>query len=281
MSPQALRRRMAHGNIYAADKVDTALSHYFREGNLAALRELALLWLADRVDEGLDRYRERARHRRHLGHPGAGGGRRLRRGRSRSPCCAGPPGSPPGRPAGSGWRSTSPAATACSGVSADRLDELRADGRGPRRHVPRRGRRRRGRGPAGLRPRRQRHPGAARRQPPRPAGHPAAARRRRDGDRRAPATSTCTWSPTPTPGGAGGPRRAARDGSAAAGRWPGTLWRVLGTAVLAGLLLADPPTCTGCRPSRCCSCALVVADRPGRRAVAGRASAALLEQPGC
>ncbi|HYP46497.1 MAG TPA: DUF4118 domain-containing protein [Propionibacteriaceae bacterium] len=58
MSPQSLRRRMAHGNIYAADKVDTALSRYFREGNLAALRELALLWLADRVDEGLDRYRD-------------------------------------------------------------------------------------------------------------------------------------------------------------------------------------------------------------------------------
>ncbi|WP_241153838.1 ATP-binding protein [Nocardioides pantholopis] len=57
MSPQALRRRMAHGNIYAADKVDAALSQYFREGNLTALRELALLWLADRVDEGLDRYR--------------------------------------------------------------------------------------------------------------------------------------------------------------------------------------------------------------------------------
>jgi two-component system sensor histidine kinase KdpD len=58
MSPQSLRRRMAHGNIYSADKVDTALSRYFREGNLAALRELALLWLADRVDEGLDRYRD-------------------------------------------------------------------------------------------------------------------------------------------------------------------------------------------------------------------------------
>ena len=58
MSPQALRRRMAHGNIYAAEKVDAALSNYFREGNLTALRELALLWLADRVDEGLERYRE-------------------------------------------------------------------------------------------------------------------------------------------------------------------------------------------------------------------------------
>jgi two-component system sensor histidine kinase KdpD len=58
MSPQALRRRMAHGNVYAAGKVDAALSNYFREGNLAALRELALLWLADRVDAGLERYRE-------------------------------------------------------------------------------------------------------------------------------------------------------------------------------------------------------------------------------
>jgi two-component system sensor histidine kinase KdpD len=58
MSPQSLRRRMAHGNVYAPDKVDAALSQFFREGNLTALREVALLWLADRVDEGLDRYRE-------------------------------------------------------------------------------------------------------------------------------------------------------------------------------------------------------------------------------
>jgi len=57
MTPEALRRRMAHGNIYAADKVDAALSNYFRPGNLSALREIALLWLADRVDEALDRYR--------------------------------------------------------------------------------------------------------------------------------------------------------------------------------------------------------------------------------
>ena len=57
MTPEALRRRMAHGNIYPAERVDAALSHYFRAGNLAALRELALLWLADRVDEGLERYR--------------------------------------------------------------------------------------------------------------------------------------------------------------------------------------------------------------------------------
>ncbi len=57
MSPQALRRRMAHGNVYPAEKVDAALSKYFRVGNLTALRELALLWVADRVDEGLETYR--------------------------------------------------------------------------------------------------------------------------------------------------------------------------------------------------------------------------------
>jgi two-component system sensor histidine kinase KdpD len=57
MTPQALRRRMAHGHIYPADRIDTALGNYFREGNLTALRELALLWVADRVEEGLDRYR--------------------------------------------------------------------------------------------------------------------------------------------------------------------------------------------------------------------------------
>ncbi|MFD5418041.1 DUF4118 domain-containing protein [Streptomyces sp. NPDC127069] len=57
MSPQALRRRMAHGNIYQPDKVDAALSNYFRPGNLTALRELALLWVADRADEYLQQYR--------------------------------------------------------------------------------------------------------------------------------------------------------------------------------------------------------------------------------
>src|SRR3954454_7641825 len=57
MSPEALRRRVAHGNVYPAERVDAALANYFRVGNLTALRELALLWLADRVDEGLQRYK--------------------------------------------------------------------------------------------------------------------------------------------------------------------------------------------------------------------------------
>ena len=58
MSPEALRRRMAHGNIYPPDRVDAALSNYFRFGNLTALRELALLWVADRADEYLRRYKD-------------------------------------------------------------------------------------------------------------------------------------------------------------------------------------------------------------------------------
>ncbi|MFQ6328095.1 ATP-binding protein [Nocardia sp. CWNU-33] len=57
ITPEALRRRLSHGNVYAAEKVDAALRNYFRPGNLTALRELALLWLADQVDSALAKYR--------------------------------------------------------------------------------------------------------------------------------------------------------------------------------------------------------------------------------
>src|SRR5262245_9408716 len=57
MTPEALRRRMAHGNVYVPEKIDAALGNYFRVGNLTALRELALLWVADKVDDQLDQYR--------------------------------------------------------------------------------------------------------------------------------------------------------------------------------------------------------------------------------
>jgi two-component system sensor histidine kinase KdpD len=56
MAPEAIRRRLAHGNIYPADRIDAALANYFRVGNLGAMRELALLWLADRVEESLHGY---------------------------------------------------------------------------------------------------------------------------------------------------------------------------------------------------------------------------------
>ena len=58
ITPEALHRRMIHGNIYQADKIDAALNNYFRIGNLSALRELALLWVADKVEEGLQKYRK-------------------------------------------------------------------------------------------------------------------------------------------------------------------------------------------------------------------------------
>ncbi len=59
MTPEALRRRMAHGHVYPPEQVDVALANYFRLGNLVALRELTLLWEADNVDEQLQTYRRR------------------------------------------------------------------------------------------------------------------------------------------------------------------------------------------------------------------------------
>jgi len=57
LAPQSLRDRLAEGLVYPSARVDAALSNYFRLGNLTALRELALLWLADEVDVALQAYR--------------------------------------------------------------------------------------------------------------------------------------------------------------------------------------------------------------------------------
>src|SRR5271156_4703288 len=57
ITPEALQRRLSHGNVYTSERIDAALSNYFRRGNLTALRELALLWLADQVDTALAKYR--------------------------------------------------------------------------------------------------------------------------------------------------------------------------------------------------------------------------------
>lgn len=54
MTPQALLRRMANGDVFPPERVDAALARLFREDTLARLRELALLWMADRVDEELN-----------------------------------------------------------------------------------------------------------------------------------------------------------------------------------------------------------------------------------
>jgi two-component system sensor histidine kinase KdpD len=57
LDPQALLDRLVAGNIYGPDRIDAGLSNYFRLGNLTALRELTLLWLADEVDSALQVYR--------------------------------------------------------------------------------------------------------------------------------------------------------------------------------------------------------------------------------
>ena len=57
LAPQSLRDRLSEGLVYPAARIDAALSNYFRLGNLTALRELALLWLADEVDTALQVYR--------------------------------------------------------------------------------------------------------------------------------------------------------------------------------------------------------------------------------
>lgn len=55
MSPEALRRRLAHGHVFPPERVDAALANLFRPQVLGALRQLALLWVADRVEEQLAR----------------------------------------------------------------------------------------------------------------------------------------------------------------------------------------------------------------------------------
>lgn len=55
-SPEQLRRRLLHGNVYPADKVTTALTHFFRYENLAALRELSLRFMADETEEEMIHY---------------------------------------------------------------------------------------------------------------------------------------------------------------------------------------------------------------------------------
>src|SRR5215472_5439393 len=56
ISPYALRQRMKHGNIYPKDRVETALNHFFSEGNLTALREMALRRTAEKTEEQLQQY---------------------------------------------------------------------------------------------------------------------------------------------------------------------------------------------------------------------------------
>lgn len=56
ISPEALRSRMRHGNIYPQEQAERALEGFFRPGNLAALRELVLKRAALEVEQHLHEY---------------------------------------------------------------------------------------------------------------------------------------------------------------------------------------------------------------------------------
>ena len=56
LTPEALQTRMRRGDIYPVDRAERALGHFFRPGNLIALRELALQQVARAVDRSLESY---------------------------------------------------------------------------------------------------------------------------------------------------------------------------------------------------------------------------------
>ncbi|HEX3822778.1 MAG TPA: universal stress protein [Candidatus Sulfotelmatobacter sp.] len=59
LTPQALQKRMERGDVYPADRAQRALAHFFRPGNLIALRELALKQVTGVVDRSLDAFLEK------------------------------------------------------------------------------------------------------------------------------------------------------------------------------------------------------------------------------
>jgi two-component system sensor histidine kinase KdpD len=56
VTPQALQKRMSRGDVYPRERAEQSLSHFFRPGNLIALRELALRQVTQVVDRSLDAY---------------------------------------------------------------------------------------------------------------------------------------------------------------------------------------------------------------------------------
>jgi two-component system, OmpR family, sensor histidine kinase KdpD len=56
VTPQALQKRMSRGDIYPVERAEQALAHFFKPGNLIALRELALRQVTQVVDRSLDTY---------------------------------------------------------------------------------------------------------------------------------------------------------------------------------------------------------------------------------
>jgi len=66
LTPEALRHRMERGDIYPVERAERALGHFFRPGNLIALRELALRQVTQVVDRSLESYLEKE----HVEQPG-------------------------------------------------------------------------------------------------------------------------------------------------------------------------------------------------------------------
>lgn len=56
LSPEDLRKRLAEGKVYTAERAETASRNFFRTGNLTALREMALRLTAEHVDHKLQDY---------------------------------------------------------------------------------------------------------------------------------------------------------------------------------------------------------------------------------
>ena len=272
MTPEALRRRMAHGNIYAAEKVDAALGNYFRVGNLTALRELALLWVADKVDEPA----------RPATAPTTTSPRTWEtRERVVVALTGGPEGDTLIRRAARIAARTKGADLLAVHVAAQRRADRRRPGapgpaahagREPRRHLPPGRRQRHPRRAARLRPRRQRHPARARRQPPRPARPARSPGRRRDHDRASPGAIDVHLVTHEEIGrGAGLLAAARRRPSAGAGGSPAS------SLALARPAAADRLALLGARrrcrlPSDILLFLLVVVRSPRRRAAARRCS---------
>lgn len=59
VTPQALQKRMMRGDVYPVERAERALAHFFRPGNLIALRELALRQVTQVVDRSLDAFLEK------------------------------------------------------------------------------------------------------------------------------------------------------------------------------------------------------------------------------
>src|SRR5262250_1892163 len=59
LTPEALQTRMRRGDIYPLERAERALGHFFRPGNLLALRELALQQVTNAVDRSLESYLEK------------------------------------------------------------------------------------------------------------------------------------------------------------------------------------------------------------------------------